>query len=190
MSEQSIRETVSHLPKGLVRHVQRVKEISVELAKVHGVDVQRAELAAESHDIARAYNSADILRMARSFGLGVTKLDEAVPMFLHGQVAAELLKRDHDIHDQEVLDAVRYHTTGRGQMTALDKVLFLADKLDPGKGKRYPFIPEVMNVARKDIDDALLALIDRHLAMFIEHGQVVHPQMVELRNFLLLDRKG
>ena len=124
--------------------------------------------------------------MARGFGIPVTPIDEAFPVFLHGPVGAEVLKRDFGLDDEEALDAVRYHTMGRAGMTPLEQVLFLADKLDPSKVARYPFLPEVEAAAHHDLDEGMRLFIDRQAAAFLEHGDLVHPGMIDARNDALL----
>lgn len=141
------------------------------------LDVDKAELAAIAHDVCRVTAGKELLRLAREFTLPVTAIDEAFPVFLHGPVGAEVLRRSYGIEDDEILDPIRYHTIGNKHMSAFDKVLFLADKLDPGKVTRYPFIGEVARLAREDLDEAML--------LFIDHHDLVHPAMIAARNSAL-----
>ena len=90
--------------------------------------------------------------MAEGFGIGVGALEERMPIFLHGPVAAEMARERYGIEDPEILEAVRVHTMGRVGMGPVARVVFLADKLDPTKDRRYPFNSEVREVARSDLE--------------------------------------
>ena len=184
-----ILAAVGGLPANLQRHIEEVRQISVDLARRHGLDAERAELAAQAHDIRRATKAADLVEAARSFGLPLTSIDEAFPVFLHGPVGAETLRRDFALDDDGVLQAIRHHTMGRGGMSGLEKVVFLADKLEPSKVARYPFISEVGRLALQDLDRAMLSFIDNQVQAFIDHGDLVHPGMMAARNDALLALK-
>ena len=181
-----LRQEVRRLPEHARMHVEQVRVSAVELARLHGVDAARAELAALAHDVCRATSSPELLRLAAAFRIPVTPLEQALPVFLHGPVGAEVLLRDYVVEDPEVLNAVRCHTMGRAAMTPLDKVLFLADKLDPSKVGRYPFIGQVAELARRDLDQAIRRFIDHQLTAFIEGGDLVHPSMAAARNDAVL----
>ncbi len=183
---QRIADEIARLPAGVQAHVEQVRRAAVELASLHELDLARAELAAQGHDICRLVKGADLIDMAGKLGLTVTAIDRAVPVFLHGPVGAEVLRRDFGIDDEAVLDAIRYHTMGRAGMAPLEKLLFLADKLDPSKVSRYPFIAEVERLAREDLDRAMLLFIDEQSRVFIETASVIHPGMNAARNDALL----
>jgi predicted HD superfamily hydrolase involved in NAD metabolism len=187
---QRIASEIARLPTGVQAHIEQVRRGAVELASLHGLDVASAELAAQAHDICRLVPGVELIDMAGKLRLSVTALDRAVPVFLHGPVGAEVLRRDHGLDDEAVLNAVRYHTMGRDGMAPLEKLLFLADKLDPSKVSRYPFITEVDRLAREDLDRAMLRFIDEQSRVFIEAGSVIHPGMNAARNDALLALKG
>ena len=107
-------------------------------------------------------------------------------MLLHGPVAAEWLEREAVIGDAQVLEAVRCHTTGRSGMGPVARVVFLADKLDPSKGSRYPFQDDIASLAREDLDRALLRFLDVELGRFVAQGYLIDPSSVELRNELVI----
>ncbi len=186
---EKLIEELRHLPKAVQAHVEQVRLVSLDVAQRHSLDVERAELAALAHDICRVTPAGDLLNMARGFGMPVNPIDEALPVFLHGPVGAEVLRRDYGVDDPEVLDPIRCHTMGREGMTPLDKLLFLADKLDPGKVKRYPFIEEVRRLAREDLDSAFLCFVDHQVRAFLDHGDLVHPGMMAARNEALMALK-
>ena len=105
-------------------------------------------------------------------------------------MGAEWLRREAKVADEEVLEAVRAHTSGAQGMGKIAAVVFLADKLDPSKARRYPFQDGVHAEARRDLGRALLRFLDSRLAGFLEDGSVIDPSSVALRNELLVSRQG
>ena len=81
------------------------------------------------HDVARAQSPELLLEQAQELGIAINPMEEAMPLLLHGPVAAALLQQE--LEDEGVVNAVRWHTTGRWGMSALEQVVFLADKTDP-----------------------------------------------------------
>lgn len=181
-----ILKELSALPAGVQAHVRQVCGVSIGIARRFDLDVELTELAALAHDLCRVTPGRDLLRMAGEYGLAVSAIDRAFPVFLHGPVGAEVLRRKLGVENASILDPIRFHTTGREHMTALDKVLFLADKLDPSKADRYPFIGEVSRIAHQDLDHAMLLFINNQVKAFIDHGDLVHPGMIAARNSAVL----
>ena len=108
-----------------------------------------------------------------------------MPIFLHGPVAAALAGKRYGIEDPEILEAVRVHTTGSAGMGPVARAVFLADKLDPTKDRRYPFNSEVREVAATDLNCAIRLFLDGDISGHVGGGRVVHPASVAFRNELL-----
>ena len=189
-SLESLKAHVEALPRGLRRHIEGVVAEARRLARFHGVDEERAALAAWAHDIARANRPGELLRLARELGLNPNEVEEAAPVLLHGPVAARLLTSRFGIDDEEVLAVARWHTTGRAGMSSLEKVLFLADKVEPGKSAGQPDLEEVRRLAETDLDGAMLRYLDLQLLEAVRRGFALHAGTVAARNELILGRKG
>ena len=183
---EAVEDRLSELPPGLKEHIECVRDIARGLASLHDVDVDRVDLAAAAHDLARALGNDALLESARGYGIELSPVALGKPVLLHGPVAAKWLDGPGGIVDTEVLEAVRCHTSGRAGMGRIAKLVFLADKLDPSKLKRYPFQDEVASLAREDLDHALLRFLDLELVDFLERGYLVEPSTIELRNELML----
>ena len=183
---ESLRVHIDRLPDGLRRHIKAVAAEARRLARLHSVDEDRAMMAALTHDIARAMEPEEILRLARELGLNPNEVEEAAPILLHGPVAARLLASRYGIEDEEVLAVARWHSTGRAGMSALEKVVFLADKVEPGKVAGQPDLEEVRRLAETDLDGAILRYLDLQLLEAVRQGWPLHPDAVAARNELLL----
>ena len=182
---EEIRRDIGQLSKSLFEHILRVEEIAVGLAETHGLDVQRVRTAALLHDLARAKRPEELISLAEGFGIEIGSLEARMPIFLHGPVAAALARERYGIEDPEILEAVRVHTTGSAGMGPMARVVFLADKLDPTKDRRYPFNSEVRQAAATDLNRAIRLFLDGDISGHVAGGRVVHPASVALRNELL-----
>ncbi|MCS7206417.1 MAG: bis(5'-nucleosyl)-tetraphosphatase (symmetrical) YqeK [Dehalococcoidia bacterium] len=180
-----LEEALRRLPDGLQAHLWRTQALARELARHHGLDEDTASLAALAHDLCRAEPPHLLLQEARQQGLTVHPVEEAVPLLLHGPVAA-LRLQGMGITHPEVLDAVRWHTTAHPLLTPLGKVVFLADKLDEGKyAQAVPFLDEVASLARHNLDTAMRVYLRRQIVRLVEQGNLLHPATVDAWNALL-----
>ena len=182
----AIESRLRDLPVGLQDHVERSRAVAQELAIRHGVNARLADIGTAAHDLARAVSQPVLLREAERIDLSVSFVERHQPLLLHGPVAAAWLSRDEDCDDDQILESVEFHTTGRPGMGELAKVVFLADKLDPWKVERAPFLNRVAELARTDMDAAILYYLDHTIERLIRDGQMVHPTAVEFRNELLV----
>ena len=180
------RERFDSLPGKLQAHIFRVRDVGLELAARHGIDEGRAELAILGHDVARAAKKAEILRQANRFGLSTLDIERKAPVMLHGPVGAEVLRHEDGLDDGEILDAVRYHTTGHPTLTPLGLLVFIADKLEPNKLKSYPYQQELRHIANESLQQAVLEFLCRESALRLQRRRPVHPASVATINALLL----
>jgi len=187
---ETLRAAVARLPRGLAEHIEGAVAEAHRLALVHGVDEERAALAAWGHDIARALSPSELLIEARRLGLAVDPVEEEAPILLHGPIGAAILSRDYAIDDADVLAVARYHTTARAGMSTLEKVVFVADKIEAGKVGAEPVLARVKQLADRDLDAAILEHLDQHLVEASRRGWPLHPNTVAARNHLLLSRRG
>ncbi|MSQ28711.1 MAG: HD domain-containing protein [Dehalococcoidia bacterium] len=186
-----VRPLWEHLPQDLIDHLERVSRLSGELATRWGVDPEAAELAGFLHDIARAQRPDELLRQARDLGLPIDPVEQATPLLLHGPVGAALARAAVTGAGDDVFQAITWHSTARPGMSHLEQVVFLADKLDPGKAGYYPpGLEPLGQLAQAGLDQAVVFYLDWQLRQLLERGSVVHPAAVHARNWLLLRPHG
>ena len=164
-------------------HTRGVFAAAKELADRYAVDQGKTGLAAILHDTAKNLGAADLLSLAAEAGIIVNIVQQQAPDLLHGPVAAVLARRELGIADESVLQAIARHTTGAPGMTDLDKVLYLADYIEPGR--TFPGVQSVRQAARQDLDRAVLQAMDGTLRYVIDRGWLIDPLTVEARNWLL-----
>ena len=181
-----LRSIIQSLPPGLQSHLERVRELSLELAAIHGVDPVKVETAALAHDLYRAHSEEQLLSEARARGLVPTFLDERVPVLLHGPLAAHLLREECAVDDEEVLQAVRWHSTSCPGMGRIGLVVFIADKVEPHKVERAPHLGRIAVLARQSLEQAAVEYLTAETASLLQKGSLVHPASIEARNYLLM----
>lgn len=156
----AVRAELETRPAGLIRHVERVLSEALDIGSRYDIDPARVELAVWGHDLFRAHSAEEQLRLARESGIVMDETEERLPVLLHGPIAAAVLRDRFRLTDDEVLAAVRDHTSGLSEMSMLAKVILVADKVEKHKRERTPAMAEVRKLARRDLDLALLCWAD------------------------------
>ena len=153
-------------------HTLGVEKTAREMARIFGVDEEQAALAGLLHDCAKCMPLEKMVKAAK---------DEAVDPVMKGSkalmhaVAGRCVARDvYNIGDEAVLDAIRWHTTGRADMTALDKIIYLADMIEPNR-KPYPGLEPLRELCMKDLDEAMHTALQMSLRHVEEQGKTLHP---------------
>ncbi|MCX7970739.1 MAG: bis(5'-nucleosyl)-tetraphosphatase (symmetrical) YqeK [Negativicutes bacterium] len=166
------------------RHSLGVLVFAVRLADRWGADRNKAMLAAMVHDYARELGREKLISIAGRLRIHLDKWERQSAGLMHARVGAALVREELAIEDQEILSAVARHTTGSPNMSLLDKVIFLADSLEPGR--EFDGVDRLRQLAERDIDKATLFTLDRSIAYVLEKkGEFLHPATVAARNYLL-----
>ena len=182
-----IRRRMNRLPPELCDHCKRVEQIAREMAEHHGIDPEPVGVAALAHDAAKHFSSLEILLRVEEYDLDVTEFDRSNAPILHGPIGAEMLRREDRLNEPSLYDAIYWHTTGNPSGgDALGHIVFLADKLDPIKLGRYPWQPELRELAQENLGAATAMFLSRNVGRLLEDGKAVHPAAIEARNALLL----
>lgn len=165
------------------QHSLGVSQSAAELAAEFGEDVEKAKLTGLLHDCARGLSSNTLLQMAEAFAIVVNDVEHCQPVLLHAPLGAQLARKEYGVDDPQILQAIVLHTTGGRNMATLDKIIYLADCIEPGR--EFPGIDRLRSLAFTDLDAAMLAAFDQSLRYVIELGLLIHPATIEGRNYLL-----
>ena len=109
-----------------------------------------------------------------------------MPLLLHGPLAARLLREECAVDDEEVLQAVRWHSTSCPGMSRVGLVVFIADKVEPRKVERAPHLDRIAALARQSLERAAVEYLTAETASLLEKGRLIHPASIEARNDLLM----
>ena len=164
-----------------------VVETAKELAKINGEDIQKAELAALIHDVAKYIPVDEQVKILEEYAYELDEITLKSPQVLHGFVGAIVAKEKFGIEDEMVLDAVKYHTLAKKDMSTLEKIIYIADYIEPGRN--FPGVEELREITREDLDKGVLKGLENTILFVIKQGNLIHPLTIEARNFLIMQEK-
>lgn len=173
-----------NVPDSRLQHILRVEQLSVELARHHHLDPEKAGQAGLMHDLAKFFKPERLLQMAQTHGLEIDPVDQANPHLLHAAVGAIVARDEFGLQDQEVLDAIRDHTLGHPGMSPLSCVVFLADSLEPGRGDT-PELEHLRQLSRQELYRAVWLTADYSLQYLLSTHRLIHPRTVLTRNWAM-----
>jgi predicted HD superfamily hydrolase involved in NAD metabolism len=179
-AEETIRAL---LPEKRFRHSIGVSETAGRLAEKYGSDVKKARLAGMLHDIAKYFPDDQLAAIIRRRKDVPDDFLEFSDKLWHAPVGAVYAEEKLGITDREILDAITYHTTGRKKMTLLDKIIFLADYIEPGRD--FPGVDEVRKAAESDLNEAVYQELQRTMMHLLEKRKSVYPKTFEAYNDLI-----
>ena len=176
--EEKIREMRHKLKKELDReryeHTIGVMYTAAALAMRHGADVRKALTAGLLHDCAKCIPGNQKLKLCREHGLMISAAEEENPSLLHAKLGAYIAQEKYDVKDKEVLSAIASHTTGKPGMSLLDKIIYIADYIEPGR-EELPNMPIVRRLAFEDIDSCLLRMLKDSLDYLETRNMTIDP---------------
>lgn len=186
--EKLINELKESLKEERFYHTLGVAETAKNLAKHYGIDEKKAYLAGLLHDCAKNLGYEELYKRADFYKIELDPVAKSEPKLLHAYVGAYMARDKYKISDDEIFDAIYYHTTGKEDMSLFSKIVFLADLIEPGREK-YDFFKKAKELAYKDIDEALIFVMESTMLYIIKQGGLLHTDTVKARNFLVERRK-
>lgn len=162
-------------------------ELARKLAKIHLVEEDKVVVACLAHDAFRDVPTIKLLRIARSYGIEPSEMELEHPVLLHGKIAAEYLKRRFKFSDQDVLDAIAFHTSGKSGMNEVGKIVFLADALE--ETRVYEGVEDLRRLAERDLDEALIQTLRSKVCYAMKKEYLLLSETVEMWNWLLRKKR-
>lgn len=172
---------LSMLAPKRVPHVLGCEEEAVKLAGRWGADPEKARIAALLHDCTKRLELPQQLQLCRQYGIILDKIEETANKLLHAKTGATIARENFGVSD-EVYGAIYWHTTGKADMTLLEKVIYLADYIEPSRV--FPGVEELRALAYRDLDSALLRGLEMTVEEMKEKGSPVHPATVRAQDWL------
>lgn len=139
-------------------HTLGVTYTAACLAMCYDVDTERAEVAGLLHDCAKCLSNEKKVALCKMQSIEINMTEAKNPFLLHAKAGAYLAQHKYGIGDEDILNAVRYHTTGRPGMSTLEKIIFIADYIEPGRDHSAR-LPELRRLAFVDLDRALTEIL-------------------------------
>lgn len=180
--EQYLAAIKPRMPEKRYIHTIGVMETAIVLAQKYGEDMKKAETAAILHDIAKYADIEWMESIVRNENLD-SRLIGWGSELLHGPVGAYIAQSEFGITDVELLNAIRFHTTGRAGMSRLEKIVFVADMIEPNR--RFDGVDRLRKKAQKNLDKAMSACVRHTLAFLIDTKQPIYPLSIECYNDMM-----
>lgn len=185
---QAERLIKNRLSQKRYQHSLGVARCAEQLAIRFGIDGHKAYITGIFHDYAKNLSPRQLLELAGQAGLITHPVEKESPELLHAPVGAYLLKTGLGLDDAEILAAVKAHTLGSANMSSLDKIIYLADMIEPTRSP-YPELDKLRQLADQSLDKAMLLGLESTIRYCLARGKLLHPVTVEARNeFLRLSR--
>ena len=169
-------------------HSIGVCETAVKMARLYGADEEKAYIAGLLHDCAKCFDNEVQIKMCKEYGIVLDEITLACPAVIHAPLGAAVARAEYGIEDEEILSAIRLHTTGGTDMTVLDKIIYIADMIEPTRA--YNGVDELRGIAFKNLNEAMFKALQSTLRFNIQKGTAIHPDTLSAWNSLLLHKES
>lgn len=185
--EKIIEYIKANLKEGRFDHSLRVRDTAIRLAEIYKEDIEKAKIASLIHDCAKHVKDKDMINICERHGYNIDEVSKKMPNILHGHAGSYIAHDMMEVDDRDILNAIAYHTTGRKDMSTLEKIIYLADYIEPSRD--FPVVEEIRKVAyEEDLDKALILAFNKSIKYIVDRNQLLHKDTIEARNFMLYTR--
>ncbi|ATD55851.1 bis(5'-nucleosyl)-tetraphosphatase (symmetrical) YqeK [Clostridium chauvoei] len=167
-------------------HTLGVVETAIKLAEINNVDLKKAEVAALIHDVAKNSTVEEMKNIIKENKIELSYDEEKTPELWHSIVAPIIAREVFNIEEDEILSAVRWHTTGKENMSQLDKIIYLADMIEPNR--RFQGVERLRDVAFRDLEEAVLMALTHTTRYLLDKGFTIDINSIKARNYLILNK--
>lgn len=175
MDRLEMREKLKEkLPAKRFEHSLGVEYTAGTMAFVHGVDYEKALIAGLLHDCAKYVPNDKKISKCEKRGILISECEYKNPELLHAKLSAVYAKEKYGVTDEDILSAITYHTTGRPAMTTLEKIVYIADYIEPNRTE-LPEMDMIRQEAYSDLDQCLLHILHNSVYYLCKKGAAVDP---------------
>ncbi len=163
-------------------HSLSVSYMCVALAMTYGYDIKKAETAGILHDCAKHFSDRQLMEKCNKHGIPLTPAEIRSPAVIHAKYGAWLAEHKYGVEDEEILSAIACHTTGKPDMSLLDKILYVADYIEPRRDKASD-LPYIRKLAFHDLDEAVYEISKGTLEYLENRSVPVDPETQEVYQY-------
>jgi len=153
------KQLESVLDRDRFRHTLGVAHTAACLSMLYGEDMNRAYLAGLLHDCTKGTKTNEQVALAESLGIELSDSEKRIPALIHARTGAVIAEKEYGIKDPEIIEAIKHHTTGRPNMSLLEKIIYISDYIEPNRNKQ-PRLSEIRKAAFTDIDKCLVMILE------------------------------
>ena len=155
-------------------HTIGVMYTAESLAMRYGVDMTKAAVAGLLHDCAKCIPNAQKLKMCKKHDIEITEMEEKNPSLLHAKLGAYMAEAAYGVDDPEILIAIKWHTTGKPDMSMLDIIIYMADYIEPNRDKA-PNLKQIRKLCFENIEEALYQVLEGTLEYLSDRPDMIDP---------------
>lgn len=170
------------------KHSLGVCDEAVKLAKRYGADTDKAYIAGLLHDCAKGYSNDEQISLCQKYGIELDDMTLACKPVIHAPLGAEIARSEYGIDDEEILEAIRCHTVAKENMSLLDKIIYIADMIEPMRD--FPGVDKLREAAEEDIDKVFIMGLKHSIVFNAQKNKIIHPDTISAWNYMLRDSKN
>ena len=183
-TKQIIEKLNTMLKPKRLEHSINVAKCAIKLSEIYGYDKEKAYLAGLVHDCAKYFTKEQIDSYVEKYNIELDPLEVDNIALSHSIIGSFAIQDVFNIQDMDIINAVRYHTTGRENMSTLEKIIFMADMIE--EGRNFPGVDELRKLSfNGQLDKALITSLNNTIKFVIDNDQLIHPRSVKARNYLM-----
>ncbi|ABW19287.1 bis(5'-nucleosyl)-tetraphosphatase (symmetrical) YqeK [Alkaliphilus oremlandii] len=191
LREEVIRQIHQQLKNNVserrYRHILGVIDAAVYLARKYDENEESAYIAALFHDYAKNYSKEELMQYMNQYDLKTDEIMQSTYQLLHGKVGAHIARISYNIDNEDILNAIEYHTTGRKGMSKLEKIIYLADFIELGRD--YPGVEDLRLISEEGLDKAMVQALNNTIGYVLSMGSLLHTNTIEARNEIIIQLK-
>lgn len=172
------------LPKRRMKHSLNVANCAVKLCEIYNCDKEKAYLAGIVHDCAKYLDKDQVKYYVKKYNIELDEYEKNNLALSHSIIGSYIAKYEFEISDEDVLNAIRYHTTGKENMNILEKIIYIADLIE--EDRDFPNVDILREYTYSGkLDEALLLSFNNTIKFVIDNNQLIHPRSVIARNYIM-----
>ena len=179
---ECLNASKSQLSSKRFNHCQMVAKAAKDLAKLYNEDEKKAEIAGILHDIVKEKDKKYLLHIIENCGVELSEIEKNSPQIWHSIAGALYCEKYLGIEDKQIINAIKYHTTGDGNMTTFDKIIYMADCVSDDR--KHEDVEIERKLVKKNLDKALLFQLKKSITLLCEREVLIHPKTLECYNQL------
>lgn len=161
------------------KHSEGVVKRAIEYAEVYNVDIEKIKKIAIAHDIAKELTEEDKTFYIKKYKINLDEIEKINKELIHAKIGSEICKNEFDFTD-EMSDGIRYHTTGRENMSMIEKIIYLADATEENRKYDYDYYVEL---TKKDINQSILEISAWTIDNLLKNNNLIHPDSIKCYNY-------
>ena len=182
--EKKVKEK---LPERRYKHSLNVANCAVKLSELYGYDKEKAYIAGITHDCAKYLNKEEVKYYVDKYKIVLDEVEKDNLALSHSLIGSYIAKYEFKINDEDIINAIKYHTTGKEDMSLIEKIIYIADSIE--EDRDFPGVEELRTlVYNKELDKALFTSFNNTIKFVIDNNQVIHNRTVNARNYLIKNK--